>query len=135
MEAKMVKKILNRIGYAASIGEVDIPTTIKYAKEMGYNALEINLNIPSFFPEEYDKEERKKIKELVNETGINLSFHAPEDIFLTHIHDEVRKAGLNYLKKCIDFAWEIGGNKITFHPGDSVCFTQVNRKVFCRMFM
>ena len=62
--------------------------------------------------------------------GLALSFHAPEDIPLYHLHPSVRRAGLERLKECIVFGGEIGGEKITFHPGASVCFTQTDKKIF-----
>lgn len=125
-----MKEILNRIGYAATLGEKDLFTALDFAKEHGFHALEVNLNVPAFFPEAYDQEQRKAIQEKVEEMGIALSFHAPEDIPLHHLHREVREAGLRRLKECIDFARDIGGRKITFHPGDSVCFTQVDKKIY-----
>lgn len=124
------KNILNRIAYAATLGEENIFTVIDYAVEKGFSAIELNLNVPAFFPEGYSQVERRRIKEKVEEKGIALSFHAPEDIPLYHLHPSVRRAGLERLKECIDFGGEIGGTKITFHPGASVCFTQTNNKIF-----
>ncbi|SNS10728.1 Sugar phosphate isomerase/epimerase [Anaerovirgula multivorans] len=124
------KKILNRIAYAATLGEENIFTVIDYAVEKGFSAIELNLNVPVFFPESYSKEERQKIKERVEQEGIALSFHAPEDMPLYQLHPSVRRAGLERLKECMDFGGEIGGAKITFHPGASVCFTQTDSKIF-----
>lgn len=122
--------ILKRIGYAATLGEDDLFTALDFAGRHGFAALEVNLNIPAFFPERYDRWAREAVKKRVEEQGIALSFHAPEDMPLHHLHRTVREAMLNRLKECIDFAASVGGRKITFHPGDSVCFTQVDRKIF-----
>ncbi|SDK93702.1 sugar phosphate isomerase/epimerase family protein [Natronincola ferrireducens] len=122
--------ILNRIGYAATLGEENILTALDFAKENGFPSVEINLNVPAFFPENYSREQRKAIRARVEKEKIALSFHAPEDIPLYHLHDGVRKEGLERLKECIDFGAEIGGQKITFHPGDSVCFTQTDKKIY-----
>ncbi|NLM03405.1 MAG: sugar phosphate isomerase/epimerase [Clostridiales bacterium] len=124
------KDIFNRLGYAATLGEKNIFTVIDFAKERGYRAIEINLNVPAFFPEKYNLEDRQKIREKIEEEGIILSFHAPEDIPLYHLHENVRKAGLERFKECIDFAKDIGGKKITIHPGESVCFTQTDKKIY-----
>lgn len=124
------KKILNRIAYAATLGEENVFTVIDYAVKNGFFAIELNLNVPAFFPERYSEEERQQIKEKVEKEGIALSFHAPEDIPLYHLHSSVRRAGLERLKECIDFGRAIGGKKITFHPGASVCFTQTDKKIF-----
>lgn len=124
------KNIFDRLGYAATLGEENICTVIDFAKKKGFTAIEINLNVPAFFPEKYNKQEREEIKEKVEKEGIILSFHAPEDIPLYHLHPSVRRAGLDRMKECIDFAREIGGQKITIHPGESVCFTQTDKKIY-----
>nr|WP_307897682.1 hypothetical protein [Clostridium botulinum] len=49
-----------KIGYAASAGEKEIYDTIDYAYENGFSAVELNINMPIFFPEKFDKNERKK---------------------------------------------------------------------------
>lgn len=123
-------EILKRIGYAATLGEESLFSALDFACRHGFGAVEVNLNVPAFFPEQYTNEERLALRKKVEETGLALSFHAPEDIPLHHLHREVREAGLKRLKECIDFAAQVGGRKITFHSGDSVCFTQVDRKIY-----
>ncbi|MCC5912173.1 MAG: sugar phosphate isomerase/epimerase [Clostridiaceae bacterium] len=125
-----LERILDSIGYAATLGEESFFTAIDAAKEKKFSAIEVNLNVPVFFPEGYNREERATIKEKIEKEGMVLSFHAPEDIPLYHLHPTVRRAGLNRLKECIDFAAEVGGSKITFHPGASVCFTQTDKKIY-----
>ncbi len=122
-------KILNRIAYAATLGEESIFTALDFARKNNFSAIEVNLNVPVFFPEKYGLKEREEIRQIVNEEGLDLSFHAPEDIPLHHLHPTVRRAGLERMKECIDFARDLGGKKITFHPGDSVCFTQTDHKI------
>ncbi|SET08712.1 Sugar phosphate isomerase/epimerase [Natronincola peptidivorans] len=124
------KKILDRVGYAATLGEKDFISAIDFAVKHGFSAIEVNLNVPAFFPERYNQQQRKEIKQKVEGEGIALSFHAPEDIPLYHLHPVVRRAGLERLKECIDFGGEIGGKRITFHPGASVCFTQTDKKIY-----
>lgn len=124
------KEIFHRLAYAATLGEENIFTAIDFAVENGFSAIEINLNVPNFFPERYNEGERRRIKEKIEKEGITLSFHAPEDIPLYHLHSSVRRAGLERFKDCIDFAEEIGGKKITFHTGTSVCFTQTDKKIY-----
>ncbi len=124
------EKILNRLAYAATLGQENIFEVLDFAKDNNFSAVEINLNVPVFFPEKYNADERRQIKERVENQGIKLSFHAPEDIPLYHLHPSVRRAGLERLKECIDFASQIGGEKITIHPGESVCFTQTDKKIF-----
>lgn len=119
-----------KIGYAASAGEKEIYDTIDYAYENGFSAVELNINMPIFFPEKFDKNERKKIKNYSSDKNIELTFHGPEDISLLQLQEDVRKAGIDRLKKVIDFGYDLGASRITLHIGSSVCFTLTNKKIY-----
>lgn len=119
-----------KIGYAASAGEKDIFDTIDYAYENGLSAVELNVNMPIFFPEKFNEEERNKIKEYSKKKGVELTFHAPEDISLLQLHESVREAGMGRLKEVIDFGYDIGASRLTMHVGPAVCFTLTDRKTY-----
>ena len=122
------------IGYAASIGEENIYKTIDFTVENGMNAVEINMNIPIYFPENFTKEERKKIKYYAKSKAVEITMHAPEDINLLQLHESVRKAGIERLKEVIQFGIDIGASRITLHVGSAVCFTLVDRKSYMEEF-
>nr|WP_272507439.1 sugar phosphate isomerase/epimerase family protein [Clostridium aestuarii] len=94
------------------------------------NAVEINLNMPIFFPENFTMEDRKKIKGYKDSRRVELTFHAPEDISLLQLHKDVREAGIKRMKEVIDFGYDIGASRITMHVGSSVCFTLTDRKTY-----
>lgn len=119
-----------RIGYAAGIGEKDVLSTIDYVVENGMNAVEINMNMPCFFPENYSKEARNAIRLYRKEKDVVLTLHAPEDITLLQLHEEVREAGIKRLKEIVDFACDIGAIGITLHVGPSVYFTMTEGKCY-----
>jgi len=119
-----------KIGYAASAGEKDIFDTIDYAYENKLEAVELNINMPIFFPEKFGEEERKKIKEYSNERGVELTFHAPEDISLLQLQKNIREAGLSRLKEVMDFGHDIGATRLTMHVGPAVTFTLTDRKTY-----
>lgn len=119
-----------RIGYAASAGEKDILDTIKYAHDNKLNAVELNINMPIFFPEKFNKEDRKKIKNYSQDMGVQLTFHAPEDISLLQPHKIVREVGIKRIKEVMDFGHDIGATRMTMHVGPAVCFTLTDRKVY-----
>ncbi|KAJ50765.1 sugar phosphate isomerase/epimerase [Clostridium tetanomorphum] len=126
--------MFNYIGYAASIGEENIYKTIDFAKENNMNAVEINMNVPIYFPENFNKEERRKIKDYAETNGVKLTMHAPEDITLLQLHSSIRKAGLDRLKEIITFGIDIGVSRMTLHVGSAVCFTLVDRKSYMEEF-
>ncbi|MCY6370206.1 sugar phosphate isomerase/epimerase family protein [Clostridium ganghwense] len=118
------------IGYAASAGEKDIYDTINYAHDKGFNAVELNINMPIFFPENFTKEEREKIKEYKDAKGVELTFHAPEDISLLQLHKDIREASIRRMKEVIDLGFDIGASRMTMHIGSAVCFTLTDRKTY-----
>lgn len=126
--------MLKNIGYAATIGEESIYKTIDFAFENNMNAVEINLNVPVYFPENFSIEERSKIRDYAKEKGVILSMHAPEDITLLQLQKSIRRATLDRLKEIIDFGIHIGGRALTLHVGPSVCFTLVDRKSYMEEF-
>lgn len=126
--------MLKNIGYASTIGEENIYKTIDFAFENNMNAVEINLNVPIYFPENFSMEERVKIKEYAMKKGITLSMHAPEDITLLQLQSSIRRATIDRLKEIIDFGIHIGGRALTLHVGPSVCFTLVDRKSYMEEF-
>lgn len=118
------------LGYAASAGEKDIYDTIDYAYNKGFNAVELNINMPIFFPENFSKEEREKIRQYKNSKGIEITLHAPEDISLLQLQKQVKEAGINRLKEVMDFGYDIGATRMTMHIGPAVCFTLTDKKVY-----
>lgn len=120
----------HRIGYAAAVGEKDILSAIDFAAAHGMNAVEINMNMPCFFPEGYSKEARNDIRLYKKEKDVALTLHAPEDISLLQLHEEVREAGINRLKEIIDFGCDIGATRMTVHVGTSVYFTMTEGKSY-----
>lgn len=121
---------LNPIGYAACLGEESIYDTIDFAKENGFNAVEINMNVPMFFPEKYSKEDRSDIKNYALNKGVTLTLHGPEDITLLQLQEDIRLATINGLKSVIEFGIDIGAVNLTLHVGPSVCFTLTDRKSY-----
>jgi len=122
-------EIKARLGYAATVGETGITGAIDFARENGFHAVELNANVPVFFPEKYTAAERKQIRAYAAARGIALSLHAPEDICLLNLHRTVYRAGLERMKEVLAFAGDIGAGRVTIHIGTSVYFTMVDGKL------
>jgi sugar phosphate isomerase/epimerase len=118
------------VGYAASAFEKDIYDSIKYAKENNFKAVELNVNMPIFFPENFSLEEREKIKKYAEENNITITLHGPEDITFLQLQDGINTASMNRVKEVIDFANDIGAKFLTLHIGASVCFTLTDKKIY-----
>ncbi|WP_053955223.1 sugar phosphate isomerase/epimerase family protein [Inediibacterium massiliense] len=119
-----------KIGYAASSGEIDIWDTLENTKKNGFDAVELNVNMPIFFPENFTKENREKIKKYKIENDIEITLHGPEDITLLQLQENIRKACIHRFKEVIDFGYDIGASRMTIHIGSAVCFTLTDRKSY-----
>lgn len=118
-----------RIGFSATCGFDSIKDVIKFGIENGFNAAEVNLNIPEFFPDRYSKSDREHIKAMAEDNDFSITFHGPEDINLCSCQNKLVKASVDILKECMDFACELGGKRFTFHAGSSVEFTMVDKNI------
>ncbi|TDT72248.1 sugar phosphate isomerase/epimerase [Hypnocyclicus thermotrophus] len=118
------------VGYAASAFEKNIYDSINYAKENGFKAVELNVNMPIFFPENFSLEEREKIKNYAKEHNIIITLHGPEDITFLQLQDGINIASINRIKDVIDFANDIEAKFLTLHIGASVCFTLTDKKIY-----
>lgn len=118
------------LGYAASAYEENIYDSIDYAAENGFEAVELNVNMPIFFPEKFSAEERKKIKEYKESKNVRVTLHGPEDITLLQLQASIRDASIARIKEVIDFGNDIGAECLTIHVGPAVCFTLTDRKAF-----
>ncbi|TCO74752.1 sugar phosphate isomerase/epimerase family protein [Marinisporobacter balticus] len=119
-----------KIGYAASSGETELFDTLKYTYDHGFDCVEININMPIFFPENFTKEDREKIRKYKEELAIEITMHAPEDMTLLQLQEGIRKASIDRLKEVIDFGVDIGASRMTMHVGSAVCFTLTDRKSY-----
>ncbi|CAH2212580.1 sugar phosphate isomerase/epimerase family protein [Tepidibacter aestuarii] len=119
-----------KIGYAASVGEKNILDCMEFAKINGFNAVEINMNMKCFFPENYDEKDIENIKKYKKENNIEITMHAPEDISLLNLHEKVRRAGIDRLKEIIGFGKNIDASRITIHIGSTPYFTLTDKKCY-----
>lgn len=96
---------------------------IDFAADHGFSAIELWVSTPHFFPERYTKRARARIAAYSRAKNIQIQIHGPEDVSLFAYLPEVRKATLDYFKRLIDFANDIGAKTLTIHPGKITTFT------------
>ncbi len=80
----------------------DLPL-IERAKSLGFEAIDIGIMDPSEFP-------TKQVKEKVKEVGIEVvtTWPGAKDANMIHANPEIRKKGIEILKKLVDINAEIG---------------------------
>ncbi len=111
---------MGRIGYQALLSAANCAEAIEFAYENDYPVVELNLNSPRFLPERYDRVARHEIRELAAARGVRVILHAPEAMGILNIQVKVRQACVERTKELMDFASQIGADRMTFHLGSSV---------------
>jgi len=117
-----------RFGYHV-VYDINICDAINYASEHGFGYIVPDLMIPRFFPERFSLYERRRIRELATSKGVSISFHGPSDYLnLGSLYPEVRKAVLKRMKRCLDFARDVGAKRFTVHVPPPFDFVFAGRK-------
>lgn len=115
-----MRDLVRKIGYQALFTAKSCAEAVEFAAENGYPVVEINLNSPDFFPEKYDRVARHRIRELACARDVKIILHAPEAMGILNLQRRVREACVARTKELVDFACQIGADRMTFHLGSSV---------------
>ena len=117
------ERIRSRIGYHV-VYDKSIEDAIDYASANGFTSIQVDLTMPKFFPEKYDKAIRRQIRDYAKERNVELTLHLPgEDFSLQTLHFGIRSAIVERIKEVIDFAQDLGATRVTIHPGAVPVFT------------
>jgi sugar phosphate isomerase/epimerase len=109
--------------------DTDIYDAINFASKHGFGYVVPDLMIPRFFPERFSQSERQRIREVATSKGVSISFHGPSDyLCLGTLYPEVRKAVLHRMKLCLDFARDVGAERLTIHIEPPFDFVFAGRK-------
>ncbi|MFH1584334.1 MAG: sugar phosphate isomerase/epimerase [Actinomycetota bacterium] len=130
LSKEIINKIKQKIGYQATFNVKDIFSAIDFAFQNNFKAVELNLSIPTFYPEKYKNKEREKIAKYSREKGITILLHAPEETSLFSFIDDVRKNSIKILKRVINFGYDIGAKVITFHLGFGIPISSNGEMVY-----
>lgn len=115
-------------GYHA-VYDVDIYDAMNFAIRHGFGYIVPDLMIPRFFPERFSESERRHIRDFAMSKGVSLSFHGPSDYLnLGTLYPEVRRAVLDRMKLCLDFARDVGAERFTIHIDPPYDFVFAGRK-------
>jgi sugar phosphate isomerase/epimerase len=117
-----------RFGYHV-VYDVDIYDAINFAFRHGFGYIVPDLMIPRFFPDRFSKSERRRIRDFADSKGVSISFHGPSDYLnLGTLYPEVRRAILDRMKLCLDFARDVEAERFTIHIDSPYDFVFAGRK-------
>lgn len=108
---------MKNLGFSLNRPRTTIDDGIARAVERGVEVLEINLNRPEFFPENFDVKKRAKIRDAAEKSKIRLLLHAPDDINLLNRHKNIRLAGVERIGEMFEFGQDLRARYFTLHTG------------------
>lgn len=108
---------MKNLGFSLNRPRTTIDDGIAKAVEWGVEVLEINLNRPEFFPENFNAKKRGEIREAAEKSKIRLLLHAPDDINLLNRHKNIRLAGVERIGEMLEFGQDLGARYFTLHTG------------------
>jgi len=107
--------LFDHVGYHV-VYDGSILEAVDYASRNGFSSVQLDLNLPKFFPEKYSSEHRRGISEEAQSKSVAITVHAPE-LDLQSFHPGVLKAVTGRMVEVMDFAKDVGAKSMTVHPG------------------
>ncbi|MHB1455541.1 MAG: sugar phosphate isomerase/epimerase family protein [Armatimonadota bacterium] len=132
-EAPAVKQPMQRnrglnvkTGYHA-VYESNYFEAINLAKNNGFEFVQFDLGVPTFFLDNLTDNDLNEIKKFSKDNGIELSFHAPGDnVSLFCDYPKIRQGNIDQFLSIIDKANQLDARHITFHTGQYPSFKKSN---------
>ncbi len=117
-----------RFGYHV-VYDPDLFDAIDFASQHGFGYIVPDLMIPRFFPEHFDQGTRRRIREYAASKEVSLSFHGPSDnLNLMALYPEIRRAVVDRMKLCLDFASDVGAERFTIHTTPPPNFASAGKR-------
>lgn len=104
-----------QIGYAASSGPVERYFPIARRQEVSW--LEFSCQNPVNFPQTFDRARIRRVRSLVERSGIRCGLHSASFVNTAEIMPTVRKAALDHLREYVDLTAALGCEYLVVHCG------------------
>lgn len=114
------------LGLPTLIEHTCIDDAAKLAHELGFQFVELNMNLP-WVCNGLDKTE---LERLSDKYSVYFTVHADENLFFCDFNDRISQAHLDSMLEIISFAKQTGVPLVNFHMSQGVYFTLPGKKVF-----
>ena len=94
---------------------------------LGFDFIELNMNMPYSFPENLPAE---KVREAAESHGIEFTMHAHDEVDLASFHDTVRKGHIQRCAEAVEWCAESGAKLLNIHINRGVYFTLPDHQVW-----
>jgi len=102
---------------------------IDSAKKYGFEFVQFELGVPTYFLHELSVEKLSEIKKYAEENGTQITFHAPADnVGLFYDYQPIRRGVLDEFKRILEKANAVGARHMTFHTGNYPMFKKAGAK-------
>ena len=111
-------------------GEAELIDSAEFAKDHGFELIQISMDSARFFPENIPVKKRAEIRDHFIQNSIGLCFHGPTDLPTMNRHAPVRNAAIDRILEMIDLAIDLGGEYFVFHPGRLAVYSLNRKQIF-----
>jgi sugar phosphate isomerase/epimerase len=105
----------SQIGYAASSGPVE--RYFPLARRQSLSWLEFSCQNPVNFPQTFDRARIRRVRALIDRSGIRCGLHSASFVNTAEIMPTVRKAALTHLREYVDLTVALGCEYLVVHCG------------------
>ena len=105
----------SQIGYAASSGPVE--RYFPLARRQSVSWLEFSCQNPVNFPQTFDRARIRRVRSLIERSGIRCGLHSASFVNTAEIMPTVRKAALAHLREYVDLTAALGCEYLVVHCG------------------
>ena len=105
----------SQIGYAASSGPVE--RYFPLARRQSVSWLEFSCQNPVNFPQTFDRARIRRVRSLMERSGIRCGLHSASFVNTAEIMPTVRKAALAHLREYVDLTAALGCEYLVVHCG------------------
>ena len=99
-----------------SVYESDIRSGIRAVARAGFQYVQFDLNVPTFFLDKLSRRDLREIRALADDSGVRLSFHAPgESVGMYTDFPLLRRGLLDQMKLILDRAGQLNAHHVVFH--------------------
>ncbi|MEW5766652.1 MAG: sugar phosphate isomerase/epimerase family protein [bacterium] len=96
----------------------NLKESIEFAQRHSFNCLEIWADFPHAYPDYTKKNERKTIKKMANNNGMDVAVHSPMfNINIASLNPGIRAESIRQVKSSIDLAADLEAKIVVLHPG------------------
>lgn len=106
---------VSQIGYAASSGPVERYFPLARRQSLGW--LEFSCQNPVNFPQTFDRARTRRVRSLVDRSGVRCGLHSASFVNTAEIMPTVRKATLAHLREYVDLTVALGCEYLVVHCG------------------